>query len=87
MAMAWVWTLMVFLSLICGIATDKMPAVASAALDGAAAAVELCVSMGGAICLWMGLMELMDRCGLAAKLAKALRPLLRRLFPRAAQEE
>ena len=87
MAMAWVWTLMVFSSIICGAATGRMSSVASAALDGAAAAVELCISMGGAICLWMGLMELMERCGLAAKLATLLRPVLRRLFPHAAQEE
>ena len=87
MAMAWVWTLMVFSSIICGAATGRMSSVASAALDGAAAAVELCISMGGTICLWMGLMELMERCGLAAKLAALLRPVLRRLFPHAAQEE
>ena len=87
MAMAWVWTLMVFSSIICGAATGRMSSVASAALDGAAAAVELCISMGGAICLWMGLMELMERCGLATKLATLLRPVLRRLFPHAAQEE
>ena len=87
MAMAWVWTLMVLLSIICGAATGRMSAVAAAAMEGAAAAVELCISMGGAICLWMGLMELMERCGLATKLATLLRPVLRRLFPHAAQEE
>ena len=87
MAMAWIWTLMVLLSIICGAATGRMSAVAAAAMEGAAAAVELCISMGGAICLWMGLMELMERCGLAAKLATLLRPVLRLLFPRAAQEE
>ena len=87
MAMAWIWTLMVLLSIICGAATGQMSAVATAAMEGAAAAVELCISMGGAICLWMGLMELMERCGLAAKLATLLRPVLRLLFPRAAQEE
>ena len=87
MAMAWVWTLMVLLSIICGAATGRISAVAAAAMEGAAAAVELCISMGGAICLWMGLMELMERCGLAAKLATLLRPVLRLLFPRAAQEE
>ena len=87
MAMAWIWTLMVLFSLVCGAVSGRMPAVAAAALDGAAAAVELCVSMAGALCLWMGLMELLERCGLAAKLARWLQPLLRRLFPHAAREE
>ena len=33
-----------------------------------------------------GVMELMERCGASALLSGALRPLLRRLFPRAAQD-
>lgn len=87
MAMAWIWTLMVLFSVLCAAASGRMPAVAAAALDGTAAAVELCISMAGTLCLWMGLMELLDRCGLAGKLAQLLRPLLRRLLPRASQEE
>ena len=87
MAMAWVWTLMAVFSVVCGAASGQMPAVAEAALEGAAAAVELCVALAGSLCLWMGLMELLERCGLAGKLAHLLRPVLRQLLPRAAQEE
>lgn len=54
---------------------------ASAALDGAASAIELGISMAGVLCLWMGVMEVMQRAGLAEKLARLLRPILRRLFP------
>lgn len=83
MAMAWVWTIMVALSLIFGICTGRIEAVGTAALQGAEAAVELCLSMAGIICLWTGVMEIMSRCGLTEKLAKCFRPLLRRLLPRA----
>ncbi len=86
MAMAWVWTVLVAVSVLCGAANGKMDAVAAAALEGAGAAVELCLGMGGAICLWSGVMELMDRCGLAAGLAKLFHPLLRRLLPRASRD-
>lgn len=83
MAMAWVWTIMVALSLVFGLCTGRIEAVGTAALQGAEAAVELCLSMAGIICLWTGVMEILSRCGLTEKLAKCFRPLLRRLLPRA----
>ena len=87
MAMAWVWTGMVLLSLIFGLATGNLDAVANAALEGAGTAVELSISMAGILCLWSGVMEIMNVGGLSAKLARAFRPLLRRLLPGAARDE
>ena len=87
MAMAWLWTGMVALSVLCGAATGRMDAVAAAAMEGTAAAVDLCLGMLGGVCLWMGVMELLERSGLAAGLSRLLRPVLRRLLPRASRDE
>ena len=81
MAMTVIWSGMVVLSLLCGLATGRGPAVAAAAMEGAAAGVELCLSMAGVLCLWMGVVEVMKRSGLSEKLSRLLRPLLRRLYP------
>ena len=81
MAMAVIWTGMVAASILCGLATGNGPAVAAAAMEGAAAAVELCLSMAGVLCLWMGVMEIMKRSGLSEGLSRLLRPVLRRLYP------
>ena len=59
----------------------------AAALDGAASAVGLCVSMAGPLALWAGLGKLMDRTGLTAVLAKVLSPVLFRLFPESRTDE
>lgn len=75
------WTMMVVLSLICGAVTGNLSALSGAALEGASAAVELCLSLAGALCLWSGVMEVMRRCGLAGKLADVLRPVLGLLYP------
>ena len=83
MAMPYFLTGLFFLSLLFGCATGQLSAVSAAALTGAQSAVELCLSMAGAICLWSGVMTLMDRCGLSGKLAGLLRPLLRRILPNA----
>ena len=69
MAMTWIWTGMVVLSLVFGLFTGNLDAVADAAMDGAASAVELSV------------------CGLSAGLARAFRPILRRLMPQASRDE
>jgi len=87
MAMAWVWAVLVGASVVFGAVNGTMGSVSRAAMDGAAAAVELAVGMAGAICLWSGVMELMKRCGLAARLAGLFRPLLRRLLPRASRDD
>lgn len=81
MAMSVIWTVMVLVSIVCGLATGRGPAVAAGAMEGAAAAVELCLSMAGILCLWMGVMEVMKRAGLSEKLSRLLRPILRRLYP------
>ena len=87
MAMTWIWCGMVVLSLIFGILTGQMDAVADAAMEGAASAVDLGISMAGVLCLWSGVMEIMNACGLSAGLARIFRPLLRRLLPQASRDQ
>ena len=86
MAMTWVWTGMVVLSLVFGLATGNLDAVANAALEGAGSAIQLSISMAGILCLWSGVMEIMNVCGLSAGLARVFRPILRRLLPHASQD-
>lgn len=86
MAMTIVWTGMIVLSLIFGIITGNLDAVASAALEGAGSAITLCISIAGVMCLWTGVMEIMRQSGLSEKLAHAFRPLLRRLLPNACKD-
>ena len=86
MAMTWVWTGMVVLSLLFGMVSGNLDAVANAALEGARSAVDLSISMAGILCLWSGVMEIMNACGISAGLARAFRPLLRRLLPNASRD-
>ena len=51
MAMAVIWTGMVAASILCGLATGREAEVAAGAVEGAAAAVELCLAMAGL--LWL----------------------------------
>lgn len=87
MAMSWIWSGLVIFSLLFGLFTGNLDAVAAAALEGAGSAVRLGISMAGVLCLWSGVMEVMNACGLSAGLARTFRPLLRRLLPNACRDE
>ena len=76
--------LMVLFSLVFGALNGTLSLLSGAAALGAKEAVTLCLSLCGMICLWSGVMELMNRAGLSEKLARLLRPVLAKLFPSAA---
>ena len=81
MAMSVIWTLMVGAAVVCALMTGSEGAVSAAALEGAAAGVQLSIALAGGLCLWSGVMEVMRRSGLAAGLSWLLRPVLGRLYP------
>ncbi len=86
MAMAWIFTAMIVISVLFGICNGTMDAVSAAALSGANDAVTLCISLLGVICLWSGVLEVMNQSGLSEKLAALFRPFLRKIFPDAAND-
>ena len=87
MAMSYIWSGLVILSFLWGLFHGNLSAVAAAALDGAQSALELSLSMAGILCLWSGVMEILNVCGLSRRIAALFRPLLRRLLPNASRDE
>lgn len=76
-----IWAAMILLSLAVSLFTGQVEETAAAAVSGAGAAVETCLSLLGILCLFSGLAKIGERAGLVARLARRLRPLLRFLFP------
>lgn len=85
--MSKLWAIALMIALIYGSMTGKGSETGMAALEGAPAAVKLILETGALICLWSGVMEVMRRSGLTAILSRLLRPVLRRLFPRASRDQ
>jgi spore maturation protein A len=85
MALAWIWTGMVVVSVIFGLLNGQVEQVGKAALEGAGAAVNLCIGICGITCLWTGVMEVMRRSGIAGGLKTLFTPVLSVLFPGARQ--
>lgn len=55
-------------------------AVLSEMLGASADALELCIELCAVYAVWLGIMELVDASGLSEKLAKFLRPLIKKIF-------
>ncbi len=51
------------------------------AFDGAKTAVTIALGLIGIMALWLGVMRLAERAGLVQRIARGLRPIMRRLFP------
>lgn len=81
MTLAWIWTAMIVISVVFGLLSGRIDAVGKAALDGASAAVTLCIGICGVTCLWTGVMEVMRRSGIAGRLSRLFLPILSVLFP------
>lgn len=81
MVMSWIWSLFLFVSILCAAITGRGAQLGRAVLQGAQSGVTLAVSMAGSVCLWTGVGALMGRCGITGGLSRLLRPVLGRLFP------
>ncbi len=59
----------------------KMKEVTNSALDYAGTAVNIALGLIGIMALWLGVMKVAEEAGLIRIIAKAVRPITRRLFP------
>lgn len=64
-----------------GLATGNMEAVTKAGFDSAMSAVELAIKLIGVMTLWLGLMKIAENGGLMTMIGRALRPIMKRMFP------
>ena len=87
MVMGAIWLGMIFLSVGTAFLNGSTGVLMPAALEGAGAAVTLCISLAGVLCLWSGLSKVTERAGLTEKLGRLMRPVFRRLFPVTSKDE
>ena len=81
MVMSWIWTGILAISVVAALILGRGSDLAAAVPQGAQSGITLVVSMAGSICLWTGVGKVMENAGVTDKLAKLLKPLLKRLFP------
>ena len=73
------WYVMMFLSILVLLITNPS-AVLSEMIDASADALSLCIELCAVYAVWLGLLEMVEASGLGEKLAKLLRPLIKKIF-------
>ena len=74
-----IWLFMMLISL--GVLLFVNPAATLDEMIGASAgALELCIELCAVYAVWLGLLEIVDASGLGQKLARLLRPVIKKLF-------
>jgi spore maturation protein A len=76
-----IWLALVVLAVAIGGWSDRLNEVTAGAFDGAKTAVTIALGLIGVMALWLGVMRLAERAGLVQRIARGLRPIMRRLFP------
>jgi spore maturation protein SpmA len=76
------WLALVLLAVVLGGLDGRFKELTDAAFTSAKSAVmEIALPLAGIMALWLGVMRLAERAGMVRSLARALRPVMRRLFP------
>lgn len=79
--LSYLWGLMIIIGIIVGVLKGNIAEVGNAAINSSKEAVALCISMVGIMAMWTGMMQIAKKSGLVASFTKALRPIIRFLFP------
>lgn len=72
---------MILIAVIVGIIEGRIDEVVRAVTDSAKLGFEVAIGLTGIMALWLGIMSIATESGLVSLLGKALKPILRRLFP------
>jgi spore maturation protein A len=78
----YIWAGMLLVGFAVGIINGRLEEVTQAAFASAGKAVELCIGLLGIMCLWTGLMKVMEKSGLIRLLARFASPIMGLLFPK-----
>jgi len=76
-----IWFYLILVSVIVAAYCGTMDAVTKASFEAAKNAVTLALSLIGAMALWLGVVKVAQAAGLTDIIAKAIRPVMVRLFP------
>ena len=77
----YIWFGLMAVSLVVAAFNGTAEAVTKATVDSASTAVTIAIGLVGVMTLWLGMMKIAEAAGLVTVLGRALRPVLRWMFP------
>lgn len=77
----YIWLAMIILAVVVGGINGKIQDVTKSAIESAGSAVTIAIGLIGVMALWLGIMKIAEDSGLMSLVAKAIAPIMKRLFP------
>lgn len=77
----YIWLGLIVIAVVTGAATGNIQQVTKQAFDSAETAVKIALGLISIMTLWLGIMKIAEQAGFIRMLARALAPVMRRLFP------
>jgi spore maturation protein A len=77
----YIWFGLMAVALVVAAFTGRVDDVTTGAVESASGAVQIAIGLIGIMTLWLGIMRIAEASGLVTLVGRALRPLLRLLFP------
>jgi spore maturation protein A len=77
----YIWFGLMAIALVVAAINGTAEAVTRGAVESASSAVQIAIGLVGIMTLWLGMMRVAEAAGLVSMVGRALRPLLRWLFP------
>jgi spore maturation protein A len=77
----YIWFGMLVIGIVYGILNGRVSEINQAIVDSAGSAVKLAIGLLGAMCLWTGIMGIMEKSGILAVITRYVRPILTIVFP------
>jgi spore maturation protein SpmA len=81
-----IWLYLILLGIVVAAYTGRMDVITKSSFEAAKNAVTLAIALIGAMALWLGIMKVVESAGLMRLVSRAIRPVMRRLFPEVPSE-
>ena len=78
----YIWFALIFISVVVGTITGRIDQVTEAAINMSKTSVEIAFGLIGIMALWLGIMKIAEDSGLIQIIAKVLKPIMIKLFPK-----
>ncbi|MBE5816100.1 MAG: spore maturation protein A [Clostridiales bacterium] len=85
-AISLLWCGVVIICVVYMILTGNSQEILESMLNSSKGAIELCISLAGVYCFWMGIIEVGSESGLMKGLSRLMMPALKRLFKNESEE-
>lgn len=82
-----IWPLFITIAFIFAVITGRLNELNSAIFDSAKDAVEMTITFLGTMCLWNGVMKILQETSIMQKMTKFMSPLMKFLFPKMSPQD